>query len=86
MAEPTRVVCREILNSVRNHFGPEEICLAVKNMKSGNRHRAKIVVMAHATAARMIISGDPLVRGVKAVILDESHTEDPATEILKDFC
>lgn len=82
---PTRVVCNEIQLSLKQSIKDETISVVVK----GSLHRsvrARVQVMAHATAVSILLKEDPILRDLDTVIIDESHTDDLSTKLLEIFC
>lgn len=85
VAGPTRVVCKEIYASLMSQMDHGLVGAMVKKLPRINMTRARVVVIAHATLAQFILDEHPIVKRIKAIIIDESHVDDKATELLKVY-
>lgn len=79
---PTRVVCHEIFQALVAQLGPENVGCMVKNKTIKGK---RVMVMAHATLASLMLLEDQIMSRLGGLIIDESHVDDRATEVMKIY-
>lgn len=79
---PTRVVCKEIANSLKRNF---VVGVNTSDAIGEVKTTAQVQVAAHATALRMLCNEDRIMKNVGLIIIDEAHTNDVNTILLRKY-
>lgn len=85
VAGPTRVVCKELYQSLMSQMDHGLVGAMVKALPRVNSSRARVIVVAHATLAQLLLDEHPITKKLRGLIIDESHVDDKSTEFLKTY-
>lgn len=82
IAGPTRVVAKEIFNSLNS----SNLLVSLNIRGSLHRRRtARVVVTTHSSLLRMIMNNDYLLKPGSGIVLDEAHFDNPHTKMLLGY-
>uniref|UniRef100_A0AAT9J9V6 Genome polyprotein n=1 Tax=Cryptocercus pudacuoensis jingmenvirus TaxID=3133548 RepID=A0AAT9J9V6_9FLAV len=80
---PTRVVARELFNSVNRSFRQVGLSMHGENMR--RNPRARIQITTHATFIKMLSRQALEVRGIETLVIDEAHVDDTSTKLARRY-
>lgn len=79
---PTRVVCKEIAESLSKHFA---IGLNLSGSMASRNVMSQIQVAAHQSSLQMLEKNSRELRNLGLIIIDEAHVNDVATIMLRRY-